>query len=54
MNIENFMAGLSLIFSLKPMLMLVAGLLTGTIVGAIPGLTTTMGMAIFVPVTFRC
>jgi len=52
MNIDNFMAGLSLILSVKPILMLIAGLLTGTIVGAIPGLTTTMGMAIFVPVTF--
>ena len=44
--------GLFYIFNLKSFLMLTAGVMTGIIIGSIPGLTTTMGMAIFVPLTF--
>ncbi len=52
MNYNDMLEGLSLIMQVKPLAMLAIGVLIGTIVGAIPGLTTTMGMAIFVPMTF--
>lgn len=52
MDFNNLLEGFVLIMQAKPLAMLCIGIFVGTVVGAIPGLTTTMGMAIFVPVTF--
>lgn len=40
------------IFTIEAMLVLVAGTLAGMIVGALPGLSSTMGVALCVPITF--
>jgi putative tricarboxylic transport membrane protein len=52
MNFDDVLSGFALIMQAKPIMMLLLGVVVGVIVGAIPGLTTTMGMAIFVPMTF--
>lgn len=44
--------GLLYILNVKSILMIICGVFTGIVIGSIPGLTTTMGMAIFVPLTF--
>ena len=53
---ENLMSGIAQgIFSLAdPMilLMIFAGTVFGVVIGALPGLTSTMGVALLVPVTF--
>lgn len=49
---ENMAAGLSLILNVTTFLALSLGLIIGIFFGALPGLTTTMAMAIFVPITF--
>ncbi|WP_053219504.1 tripartite tricarboxylate transporter permease [Virgibacillus senegalensis] len=46
------MAFIGEIFELHHLLFLTAGLLTGIIVGALPGLTPTMGVALTIPFTF--
>ena len=45
-------AGLSIFASPTAIILVVAGSVLGIFFGAIPGLTATMGMAIFLPVTF--
>lgn len=49
---ESMLAGLQLILNWQTPLALAAGIVLGIVFGALPGLTTTMAMAIFVPVTF--
>ncbi len=49
---ELFTAGLSNFANLYSILLIVGGSVIGIIFGAIPGLTATMGMAVFLPVTF--
>ncbi|BDH60174.1 hypothetical protein MTP04_03040 [Lysinibacillus sp. PLM2] len=50
--IANLIEGFSMIFSLEILLMIVAGSLIGYFVGALPGLTPSIGIAILVPLTF--
>ncbi len=45
-------AGLDLLLQPLPMLMLFVGVIGGIVVGALPGLTATMGVAILVPFSF--
>lgn len=49
---ELLTAGLQTFGSLYSVFLVVAGSVLGIIFGAIPGLTATMGMAIFLPMTF--
>lgn len=49
---ENLLAGFTLIFHLQPIMMIFFGVFLGIIIGALPGLTATMGVAIFLPLTF--
>jgi len=42
----------NLIFRIESIAMIFAGTVLGTVIGAIPGLTATMGMALFSPLTF--
>lgn len=49
---ELITAGLANMTSAHAILLVVAGSVLGMIFGAIPGLTATMGMAIFLPITF--
>lgn len=44
--------GLVLLLQLKPLLFLVVGVLAGMVVGAVPGLSTTMSIALLLPFTF--
>lgn len=49
---EQMAAGFLLILNWQTPIALAAGVILGIVFGALPGLTTTMAMAIFVPVTF--
>lgn len=49
---ELLTAGLPTFSSLYSIIIVIAGNILGIIFGAIPGLTATMGMAIFLPMTF--
>ncbi|RKQ35738.1 tripartite tricarboxylate transporter permease [Oceanobacillus halophilus] len=44
--------GFSMMFTPMTILLILAGVLSGTFLGAIPGLTATMGIALILPVTF--
>ncbi|MFA0087176.1 C4-dicarboxylate ABC transporter permease [Vibrio sp. 10N.286.49.C2] len=50
--LEHLIGGLSATFSLAVFPVLVFGVLGGIILGALPGLTATMGVAILLPFTF--
>lgn len=52
MLLEQLLEGWHLIFSIETIAFIFVGVILGTVVGAIPGLTATMAMAIFVPFTF--
>jgi putative tricarboxylic transport membrane protein len=47
------LSGLSQALSLKALLMTFIGVVAGITVGAIPGLTATMAVAVLVPFTFN-
>lgn len=49
---ENILIGFANVFSLETFLTLVAGVLGGIIIGALPGLTSTMGVALLLPITY--
>jgi len=49
---ELFLAGLANIFYPKMLLLIWGGTFLGMVVGALPGLSATMGVAILLPVTF--
>lgn len=44
--------GAGLVFTLAPLLMIPFGVVLGIIIGALPGLTATMGVAVLMPLTF--
>ena len=52
MDFNLFLDGFLTIFQLKPMLMVFLGAAGGIMVGSLPGLTATMGVALLVPFTF--
>lgn len=49
---ENILIGFSNVFSPETFLILIAGVLGGIIIGALPGLTSTMGVALLLPITY--
>jgi len=49
---EAILSGLELLLQPLPLLMLFSGVIGGIVVGALPGLTATMGVAILVPFSF--
>ena len=50
--IDYWLAGLSNIFSLSPLLAIFGGVAIGIVFGSIPGLTATMAVALCLPMTF--
>ena len=50
--LEMFYIGFSQILALKPLILIFLGVGVGIIFGAIPGLTATMAVALFLPLTF--
>ena len=48
---ENIIQGITLIFTLKAFLMMILGSVIGVVMGAIPGLTGTMAIALVMPIT---
>jgi putative tricarboxylic transport membrane protein len=50
--LEIFYIGFSQILALKPLILIFLGVGVGIIFGAIPGLTATMAVALFLPLTF--
>ncbi|MCW4152665.1 tripartite tricarboxylate transporter permease [Halomonas sp. 18H] len=49
---EAFLLGLQLVFNVETMLVILAAAIFGVFVGAVPGLTATMAVALLVPITF--
>ncbi len=49
---ENIMAGLSVLLNFNTMLFILIGTVAGLVIGALPGLTGNMAIALMVPVTF--
>ena len=47
---ENVFIGVANVFSLQTFLTLIAGVLGGIVIGALPGLTSTMGVALLLPI----
>lgn len=47
-----YTAGIGLVFQPYVLMMLLVGVISGVLIGALPGLTVTMGVAIMVPLTF--
>ncbi|MBT6033044.1 MAG: C4-dicarboxylate ABC transporter permease [Kordiimonadaceae bacterium] len=52
MDIELFIDALGEILQWKPLIMIFAGVAGGILIGSLPGLTATMGVALLVPFTF--
>ena len=52
MLLENILTGLVNLLSWEVLLFINVGLVLGIIFGALPGLTATMGVALFMPITF--
>lgn len=50
--IENWIIGLQAVLQPMPLLMLFLGVLGGIVIGALPGLTAVMGVAVLMPFTF--
>lgn len=50
--LENLLQGFATIFHAQQILMIFFGTFMGIFIGALPGLTATMGVAIFLPLTF--
>lgn len=50
--LAHFFDACSVMFSFKPILMIFFGTFIGIVIGALPGLSATMGMAIFSPMTY--
>ncbi|CBV40928.1 tripartite tricarboxylate transporter permease [Halomonas elongata] len=49
---DAFLQGLDLVFNLQTLLVVAAAAVFGVFVGAVPGLTATMAVALLVPITF--
>jgi putative tricarboxylic transport membrane protein len=49
---ESFLEGLGLAFQLDTLVMMAVGLVLGMVVGALPGFTTVMAMAVLLPLSF--
>ncbi|HWO74507.1 MAG TPA: tripartite tricarboxylate transporter permease [Bacillus sp. (in: firmicutes)] len=49
---EYLLQGFVNVFAPEVILLVIAGVIVGIIIGALPGLTATMGVALFLPVTF--
>ncbi|MDO5641278.1 MAG: tripartite tricarboxylate transporter permease, partial [Paracoccus sp. (in: a-proteobacteria)] len=49
---DNILAALPLVFSVDVMIAMIVGTMIGIAVGALPGLSATMGIAVLIPLTF--
>lgn len=50
--LDHLLAAIPLVFSLDVMLAMLIGTAAGVAIGALPGLSTTMGIAVLIPLTF--
>lgn len=50
--IDNWLIGLEAVMQPMPLLMLIIGVLGGVVIGALPGLTAVMAVAVLMPFTF--
>lgn len=50
--IDNILQALPLLFSLEVVSWMVIGTVVGVVIGGLPGLSTTMGIAVLIPLTF--
>jgi len=49
---NDFLTAIPLVFNVSTMLISLLGVILGIIVGALPGLSSTMGVALFIPMTY--
>lgn len=52
MNIEGILGGLDYLFQVQNLVLLLAGVIIGTIVGALPGMGASLPVALLLPVTY--
>jgi putative tricarboxylic transport membrane protein len=50
--LESFLASVEMALGLDTIMMMTLGLVLGTLIGALPGFTTTMAMAVLLPISF--
>ena len=50
---EYIFEALSLVFNIETMIIIIIGIILGIAIGALPGLSSTMGVALFIPVTYN-
>jgi len=50
--LTDLLNGLAAVFTAQTLVLISAGMLAGLLIGALPGLTATMGVAVLVPLTF--
>jgi putative tricarboxylic transport membrane protein len=50
--LQDILSGISMMFEPMTLILAFVGVVLGTILGAIPGLTSTMGIALLLPITF--
>lgn len=50
--VENFLGGLALVFTIENFFVAIIGVTLGMIMGSIPGLTDTIGIALLIPFTY--
>ena len=48
----DFLAAAAIVFSFDALLLLFLGAFAGVVIGALPGLTVNMGIALLLPLTF--
>ena len=51
---ENLIIGIQNALTLGPLIALIAGVTIGIFMGAIPGLTAAMAIALLAPITLEC
>jgi len=52
MTIDNALSSLANVFTFESMLFIIIGVFVGLVIGALPGLSVTLGVALMLPFTF--
>ncbi|MEM5767161.1 MAG: tripartite tricarboxylate transporter permease, partial [Bacillota bacterium] len=51
-HMENILIGLNNVYRPEALIILICGVFGGIMIGALPGLTSTMGVALMLPITY--
>jgi len=50
---DYFLTGISIVFQVNNLIFITVGVILGMLIGALPGLSSTMGVALLIPLTFK-